>query len=148
MGKLLSAVGCAAALMGTQAAWADTLLGELHLIQGKVLVSTGKGFGLSGAAQTGDRILVGQGSSAVLSLPNGCDVQLLAGQIYVVPAISPCAVAAQPPTQAAPPPTSPPPPPLPAVAAPSLETSALIAGGVLGTAALGGVAYLLFVSRN
>ena len=145
MNKKLGAAVCVLSLLGTQATWADSISGELHLIHGKVLVSKGKGYVLSGVARSGDRILVGSNGSAILSFPGGCDVQLNPGQIYTVPAVSPCAVAYSAPQQIAPPP---PPAPLP-VTAPLIDsTTAIIGGGLLGAAALGAGAYLLFVSKN
>lgn len=126
------------------AAMNDSLVGELHLIHGKVLVSKGKGYRLSGSAKTGDRILVGKDGSALLTFPGGCDVQLQPGQVYVVPSVAPCAIAQTPPP---PPPAAP--PPVPLAAEPVFDsTTAIIAGGVVGIAAIGAGAYFLFASKS
>ena len=141
MSKACGVVVCAISLIGAQVAWADTLiLAELHLIQGKVLVNSGKGYRLSGSANAGDSILIGDNSSAILTFPGGCDVQLQPNQVYIVPAVSPCAVAYVPPPQVVPPPPAPP---------PTIDpTTAIIGAGVVGAAALGAGAYLLFVSKS
>ena len=141
MSKACGVVVCAISLIGAQVARADTLiLAELHLIQGKVLVNSGKGYRLSGSANAGDSILIGDNSSAILTFPGGCDVQLQPNQVYIVPAVSPCAVAYVPPPQVAPPPPAPP---------PTIDpTTAIIGAGVVGAAALGAGAYLLFVSKS
>ncbi|MDP8997914.1 MAG: hypothetical protein M3O03_13085 [Pseudomonadota bacterium] len=122
-------------------AWADTLtLTELHLIQGKVLVNNGRGYRLSGSANTGDSILIGDNSSAILTFSGGSDIQLQPNQVYIVPAVSPCAVAYVPPPQVVPPPPAPP---------PTIDpTTAIIGAGVVGAAAVGAGAYLLFVSKS
>ena len=140
MKKVCGVVICAISLVGAQAAWADTLVAELHLIHGKVLVNSGKGYQLSGSASAGDSILIGGKSSAILTFPGGCDIQLQPGQVYVVPAVAPCTVAYVPPQQFVPPPE--PPPPL------IDPTTAIIGSGILGAAVLGGGAYLLFVSKS
>ena len=141
MSKACGVVICAISLIGAQAAWADTLLAELHLIHGKVLVNSGKGYQLSGSANAGDSILIGNNGSAILTFPGGCDVQLQPGQVYVVPAVAPCAVAYVPPPQVAPPPAEPPPPLID-------PTTAIIGGGIIGAAALGAGAYFIFVSKS
>ncbi|HEY5363995.1 MAG TPA: hypothetical protein VIJ49_07340 [Aestuariivirga sp.] len=143
MNKVCGVVICAISLIGAQAAWADTLVAELHLIHGKVLVNNGKGYRLSGSAKAGDSILIGGNGSAILTFPGGCDVQLQPNQVYVVPVVAPCTVAYVPPPQVAPPPAEPPPPP--ALIDP---TAAIIGAGVLGAAALGAGAYFIFVSKS
>ncbi|MEO9168788.1 MAG: hypothetical protein ABI230_10330 [Aestuariivirga sp.] len=140
MKKVCGVVACVISLAGAQAAWADAITAELHLIQGKVLVNNGKGYQLSGSASAGDSILIGDKSSAILTFPGGCDVQLQPNQVYVVPAASPCTVAYVPPQQEVVPP--PPPPPM-------LDpTTAIIGAGVIGAAALGAGAYFIFVSKS
>jgi hypothetical protein len=141
MSKACGVVVCAISLIGAQMARADTLiLTELHLIQGKVLVNSGKGYRLSGSANAGDSILIGDNSSAILTFPGGCDVQLQPNQVYIVPAVSPCVVAYVPPPQVVPPPPAPP---------PTIDpTTAIIGAAVVGAAALGAGAYLLFVSKS
>jgi hypothetical protein len=142
MNKTLGVGMCVISLVWTQVAWADAIVGELHLIRGKVLVNNGKGYQLSGAANAGDSILIGDKSSAILTFPGGCDVQLQPNQVYVVPTVSPCTVAYVPPPQVAPP--LPPDPPPPVID----PTTAIIGAGLLGAAALGAGAYFLFVSKS
>jgi hypothetical protein len=127
-------------------AWAETAA-ELHLIKGEVLVANGGQFRLAGSAKSGDRIKVGPNSSAVLTFPGGCDVQLLSGQVYVVPNEIPCALASAPVQQMAPPPATPPTPVVVAATEPVVSTPLVIGASVLGAAAVGGGAYLLLVSR-
>jgi len=147
MKKQLGIATCILSLLCSQAAWAEGITGELHLIKGKVLVSKGKGYRLAGSARTGQRIKLGKNSSAVLTLPNGCDVQLSSRQVYVVPAVSPCTVAVQSPPQ---PVVQAPPPPVAYVppVEPLIDTPWLIGGGVAAAAALGAGGYFLFLRCN
>jgi hypothetical protein len=67
---------------------------QINLAQtsGKVLVSQGTGFGpyLMGAPlKAGDKVLVGNESSAVLAFAD-CSVELASGQLFIVPASAPC----------------------------------------------------------
>ncbi len=147
MKKQLGIASCILSLVCSQAAWAESITGELHLIKGKVLVSKGKSYRLAGSAQTGQRIKLGKNSSAVLTFANGCDVQLLSGQVYVVPSVSPCSVAVQPAPQPVVQPPAAPIASLPPVE-PLIDTPWIIGGGVAAAAALGAGGYFLFLRCN
>jgi hypothetical protein len=133
-------------LLSFSAAQAAGIVAELHLIKGKVLVNSGRGYQSMGAVKAGDKILIGQNSRALLSYPDGCDVPLSSKQVYIVRSKSPCA-----PTQRiaeAPPMIEEPPLPPIVAAAPAMvergfSSWGLAGAAILGAGVLGGGAFLL-----
>ena len=85
------AFGAALLLFGSGQAWAEGNV-TLMAIEGNVLVNQGKGFELAMDAvelNVGDRIMVGENSSAVLSYAT-CRVKIMGGNVVTIAKDAPC----------------------------------------------------------
>ncbi len=88
---VMSLVGMTVASSG---AFAAGSMAQLTSTNGKVLVNIGEAFALPTSMmdlKVGDKVLVGDKSSASVSFNAGCTVDIAAGTVYTVASTAPCA---------------------------------------------------------
>ncbi len=89
----LSKALVSAMLVASTGAQAANSVANLQMFQGKVLVNHGQGFAgatVNARLNAGDSVLVGDGSSAVISF-EGCTVNIAKSTVFKVTKVAPCA---------------------------------------------------------
>jgi hypothetical protein len=84
----LSVIGCS--LLLVSASWAATI----EPVQGNLSLNQGQGFQPVNSrvdANVGDTVVVGPGSAAAVTYPDGCKVSVQPGAVTTIAPLSPCA---------------------------------------------------------
>ena len=90
---LVGSLGLSVSTTFISSAMAEPNFAQIQSVQGKILVNQGRGFvaALGGLAlKPGDKIMVGQESSATFKYSNGCEVSVSEPKILTVAKSAPC----------------------------------------------------------
>lgn len=87
----ISKVACLATV-SLLTAYAVAEAAQLNVKSGEILVSRGGGYTVSGNTElnVGDSVMANPGGTATITFAAGCEVQVNAGDMYVVPETPPC----------------------------------------------------------